>query len=331
MLRDKRERPLQYLRISLTDRCNLRCTYCMPREHFASNHVFLPKSEILSYEEITRLAGAMIPLGLEKIRLTGGEPLLRRDIERLIAMMPEEVDLAMTTNGILLGKMAQKLWDAGLKRVTVSLDAIDEDTFRKMADSDVSPKQVLDSIDTALQVGMQVKVNAVVKRGVNEHSVKEMVDYFANTGVIVRFIEFMDVGNHNGWKMERVFGGHEILETIQKEFEVEAVDLSSGREVAKRYRYTDGSSEFGLITSVSQPFCSDCTRARISADGKLYTCLFANKGLDLKTILRAPDYAPSKLTDLLSKQWGIRDDSYSEDRAQTDSKKDKVEMSYIGG
>ena len=323
MLRDKRERPLQYLRISLTDRCNLRCTYCMPREHFASNHVFLPKSEILSYEEITKLVAAMIPLGLEKIRLTGGEPLLRRDIERLIAMIPEEVDLAMTTNGILLGKMAQKLWDAGLKRVTVSLDAIDEDTFRKMADSDASPRQVLDSIDTALQVGMQVKVNAVVKRGVNEHSVKEMVDHFANTGVIVRFIEFMDVGVTNHWRLDDVVTGDQMREMLGG---VEEIPPQYVGEVARRFRI--GTQEIGFIESVSRPFCGNCNRARISADGSLYTCLFASKGHDLRGIIRL-GASDGQIADAVKSIWEGRDDAYSELRGEKVTK--RVEMSFIGG
>ena len=323
MLRDVLGRPLQYLRISLTDRCNLRCTYCMPREYFASNHVFLPKSEILSYEEITRLTVALIPLGLEKIRLTGGEPLLRRNIERLIEMMPEGIDLAMTTNGILLGKMAQRLWDAGLKRVTISLDAIDEDTFRKMADSDASPTQVLESIDAALEVGMQVKVNVVVKRGVNEHSVREMVDYFANTGVIVRFIEFMDVGETNHWRLDDVVTGDQMREMLG---ELEEIPPQYIGEVARRFLIAG--QEIGFIESVSRPFCGNCNRARISADGSLYTCLFASKGHDLRSLIRL-GASDEQIAEAAKSIWEGRDDAYSELRGQTEAP--RVEMSFIGG
>jgi cyclic pyranopterin phosphate synthase len=323
MLRDRRERPLQYLRISLTDRCNLRCTYCMPREHFASNHVFLPKSEILSYEEIAQLTASMIPLGLEKVRLTGGEPLLRRNIERLIEMMPKGVDLAMTTNGILLENMAQKLWDAGLKRVTVSLDAIDEDTFRKMADSDVSPAQVLAGIDAALEVGMKVKVNVVVKRGVNEHSVEEMVDYFANTGVIVRFIEFMDVGETNHWRLDDVVTGDQMREMLG---ELEEMPPQYVGEVARRFHIAG--QEVGFIESVSRPFCGNCNRARISADGSLYTCLFASKGHDLRGLIRL-GASDEQIAEAVKSIWEGRDDAYSELRGQTE--KPRVEMSFIGG
>jgi len=323
MLRDRRERPLQYLRISLTDRCNLRCTYCMPKEHFASDYVFLPKSEILSYEEITRLTTALIPLGLEKIRLTGGEPLLRKNIERLIEMMPKDIDLAMTTNGILLGKMAQKLWDAGLKRVTVSLDAIDEETFRKMADSDVASAQVLESIDIALEVGMKVKVNVVVKRGVNEHSVKKMVDHFANTGVIVRFIEFMDVGETNHWRLDDVVTGDQMRKMLDG---LEEIPPQYIGEVARRFRI--GDQEIGFIESVSRPFCGNCNRARISADGSLYTCLFASKGHDLRSLIRL-GASDEQIAEAVKSIWEGRDDAYSELRGQIETP--RVEMSFIGG
>ena len=295
----------------------------MPREHFASNHVFLPKSEILSYEEIAQLTASMIPLGLEKVRLTGGEPLLRRNIERLIEMMPKGVDLAMTTNGILLENMAQKLWDAGLKRVTVSLDAIDEDTFRKMADSDVSPAQVLAGIDAALEVGMKVKVNVVVKRGVNEHSVEDMVDYFANTGVIVRFIEFMDVGETNHWRLDDVVTGDQMREMLG---ELEEMPPQYVGEVARRFHIAG--QEVGFIESVSRPFCGNCNRARISADGSLYTCLFASKGHDLRGLIRL-GASDEQIAEAVKSIWEGRDDAYSELRGQTE--KPRVEMSFIGG
>ena len=295
----------------------------MPREHFASNHVFLPKSEILSYEEIAQLTASMIPLGLEKVRLTGGEPLLRRNIERLIEMMPKGVDLAMTTNGILLEKMAQKLWDAGLKRVTISLDAIDEDTFRKMADSDVSPAQVLAGIDAALEVGMKVKVNVVVKRGVNEHSVEDMVNYFANTGVIVRFIEFMDVGETNHWRLDDVVTGDQMREMLG---ELEEMPPQYVGEVARRFHIAG--QEVGFIESVSRPFCGNCNRARISADGSLYTCLFASKGHDLRGLIRL-GASDEQIAEAVKSIWEGRDDAYSELRGQTE--KPRVEMSFIGG
>jgi cyclic pyranopterin phosphate synthase len=283
----------------------------------------LPKSEILSYEEIAQLTASMIPLGLEKVRLTGGEPLLRRNIERLIEMMPKGVDLAMTTNGILLENMAQKLWDAGLKRVTVSLDAIDEDTFRKMADSDVSPAQVLAGIDAALEVGMKVKVNVVVKRGVNEHSVEEMVDYFANTGVIVRFIEFMDVGETNHWRLDDVVTGDQMREMLG---ELEEMPPQYVGEVARRFHIAG--QEVGFIESVSRPFCGNCNRARISADGSLYTCLFASKGHDLRGLIRL-GASDEQIAEAVKSIWEGRDDAYSELRGQTE--KPRVEMSFIGG
>ena len=266
---------------------------------------------------------ALIPLGLKKIRLTGGEPLLRRDIERLIEMMPKGMDLAMTTNGILLGGMAQKLWDAGLKRVTVSLDAIDEDTFRKMADSDASPAQVLASIDAALEVGMQVKVNVVVKRDVNEHSVREMVDYFANTGVIVRFIEFMDVGETNHWRLDDVVTGEQMRKMLG---ELEEMPPQYIGEVARRFHIAG--QEIGFIESVSRPFCGNCNRARISADGSLYTCLFASKGHDLRSLIRL-GASDEQIAEAVKSIWEGRDDAYSELRGQTEAP--RVEMSFIGG
>lgn len=334
MVKDKRGRGLTDLRISLTDRCNLRCTYCMPKEIFGPDYVFLKKNEWLRFSELDDLVEAFVRLGVRKVRLTGGEPLLRPGIDKYIYGLKhvhQIEDVALTTNGLRLAERVGELREAGLDRVTVSLDALDPEIAGKMNGRGIAPRAVLAGIAAAQHEGFQVKVNMVVERGVNEGEVLPMARYFKERGVTVRFIEFMDVGNHNGWKMDRVFSGREILEQIASEFSVEAVDLSSENEVAKRYRYTDGSGEFGLITSVTQPFCGGCTRARISADGKLYTCLFASEGMDLKRVLRAGDYDKARLFELLSKHWGGRDDRYSEVRTQEGAHREKVEMSYIGG
>jgi cyclic pyranopterin phosphate synthase len=334
MIKDQRGRGLTDLRISLTDRCNLRCTYCMPKEVFGADYEFLRKSEWLRFTELDDLVEAFVALGVRKVRLTGGEPLLRPGLTKYIhglKQIHKIEDVAITTNGLRLAERAGELRDAGLDRVTVSLDALDPEISGKMNGRGVAPRAVLAGIAAAQHEGFQVKVNMVVERGVNDGEILPMARYFKDRGVILRFIEFMDVGNHNGWKMERVVSGREILETIQREFKVEPVDLSSDQEVAKRYRYDDGSNEFGLITSVTQPFCGGCTRARISADGKLYTCLFANAGLDLKEILRSEDYNKRELFSLLSKHWGGRSDRYSEIRTDEGTSRDKVEMSYIGG
>jgi len=334
MVKDKRGRGLTDLRISLTDRCNLRCTYCMPKEVFGADYEFLRKSEWLRFSELDDLVGAFVQLGVRKIRLTGGEPLLRPGLAKYIhglKHLHQIEDIALTTNGLRLAERVGELKEAGLDRVTVSLDALDPEIAGKMNGRGIAPRAVLAGIAAAQHEGFQVKVNMVVERGVNDGEVLPMARYFKEHGVTLRFIEFMDVGNHNGWKLERVVSGREILETIQSEFEVEPVDLSSNLEVAKRYRFVDGSAEFGLITSVTQPFCGGCTRARISADGKLYTCLFASSGLDLKSVLRAADYDKDTLLGLLSKHWTARGDRYSELRNKEGTSRDKVEMSYIGG
>lgn len=334
MTQDQRGRGLTDLRISLTDRCNLRCTYCMPKEVFGPDYVFLKKNEWLRFSELDDLVEAFVRLGVRKVRLTGGEPLLRPGLAKYIHGLKhihKIEDIAMTTNGLRLAEKVRELREAGLDRVTVSLDALDPEIAGKMNGRGIAPKSVLAGIEAAQATGFQVKVNMVVERGVNDGEILPMARYFKERGVTLRFIEFMDVGNHNDWKMERVVRGREILAVIETEFEVEPLDLSSDAEVAKRYRFEDGAAEFGLITSVTQPFCGGCTRARISADGKLYTCLFASQGLDLKTFMRSEDYAKTKLFDLLSKHWGQRDDRYSELRSDQSTQREKVEMSYIGG
>ncbi|MEM8867620.1 MAG: GTP 3',8-cyclase MoaA [Verrucomicrobiota bacterium] len=334
MVKDQQGRGLTDLRISLTDRCNLRCTYCMPKEIFGPDYVFLKKAEWLRFAELDDVVEAFVRLGVRKIRLTGGEPLLRPGLVKYIEGLRrfEQIeDIALTTNGLRLAEKVADLQAAGLRRVTVSLDALDPEICGQMNGRGIAPKAVLAGIEAALAVGMGVKVNMVVERGVNDSEILPMVRYFKSLGVNVRFIEFMDVGNHNGWQTERVVSGREILSVIESEFAVESIDLSSGSEVAKRYRYADGSAEFGLITSVTQPFCGACTRARISADGQLYTCLFASKGLDLKAYLRSPEYSKTSLVEMLAKHWLLRNDRYSELRTNGGNPGDKVEMSYIGG
>jgi len=334
-------RPMRDLRISVTDRCNLRCTYCMPREVFDENHHFLPRTELLSFEEIERLAKLFIQLGVQKIRLTGGEPLLRQGIERLIESLArlntregKPVEIALTTNAVLLSKKAQSLKDAGLARVTASLDGLSEATFRRMSDSDVPVKTVLDGIAAAQRVGLApVKVNMVVKRGVNDHEILPMAGHFRNSGVVLRFIEFMDVGCTNGWRMDDVVPAREILEQINNHYPIRQVDPNYSGEVAERWHYADGSGEVGVIASVTQAFCHECTRARLSTDGKLYTCLFANNGADLRGSLRT-GATDQMLTNLIADHWGRRNDRYSQLRhAATGMQKfgEKIEMSYIGG
>ncbi|MEX0787651.1 MAG: GTP 3',8-cyclase MoaA [Anaerolineales bacterium] len=326
-------RPLHDLRISVTDRCNFRCVYCMPKEVFGRDYEFLPREELLTFEEITRLANVLVELGVRKIRLTGGEPLLRRDLERLVEMLAvlPEVELTLTTNGSLLAAKAQALRDAGLQRVTVSLDSMDDGVFRAMNDADFPVDRVLEGIDAAEAAGLgPIKVNMVVKRGVNEDSLLPMARHFRGTGHIVRFIEYMDVGHTNGWRLDQVVPAVEVLRRIEAEFPLEPVDPNYRGEVAERYRYRDGAGEIGIIASVSQPFCRDCTRARLSADGKLYTCLFATEGHDLRAPLRAgaDDLA---LRDQLDRIWVRRTDRYSEIRSAATVDLPKVEMFYIGG
>jgi len=323
MVRDSRHRPLRDLRISLTDRCNMRCTYCMPREHFSGEHAFLPKSEILSYEELAFIVDALVPLGLEKIRLTGGEPLLRRDIFDFIAMLPSELDIAMTTNGLLLEDNAIALVAAGLDRVTVSLDAVDIETFQAMSDTKAKPETVLKGIEAARLAGLKVKVNTVVRAGFNEHSVKMVADRFIGSDVIVRFIEFMDVGETNNWNLEEVITGEQMRNMFD---ELTPLPPNHVGEVAKRYLRAE--QEIGFIESISKPFCSDCSRARISADGALHTCLFSSQGHDLKSMLRM-DATSDDIAEAVRTIWTSRDDAYSEIRGLVE--KEKVEMSFIGG
>lgn len=329
---DTRGRPLRDLRVSVTDRCNFRCTYCMPREVFGPDYPFLPKHQILSFEEIERLVRVFRSLGVRKVRLTGGEPLLRRDIERLVAKLAAlgGLDLAVTTNGSALKAKAGALAEAGLGRVTVSLDSLDDDVFRAMNDADFPVARVLEGIDAALQAGLPVKVNAVVKRGVNDAGLADMVRHFKGTGVTVRFIEYMDVGATNGWNMADVVPGAEIVRAITAEMPLEPVEPGYRGEVARRYRHADGGGEVGIITSVTAPFCRDCTRARLSADGRLFTCLFAAEGHDLKTPLRAGE-SDADLAARIEAIWRGRTDRYSELRTSETASQPRVEMSYIGG
>ena len=325
-------RPLHDLRISITDRCNFRCVYCMPKEVFGRDYEFLPRSQLLSFEEITRLARAFVANGVGKIRITGGEPLVRRDVERLVEMLAaiDDLDLTLTTNGALLPQKAQALADAGLKRVTVSLDSLDDATFRAMNDVDFPVQQVLDGIEAAAAAGLPVKVNVVVKRGLNDDGILDLARHFRATPHTLRFIEYMDVGHTNGWRLDDVVPAAEIVDTISTEFPLEPVDPSYRGEVARRWRYTDGAGEVGVIASVTQPFCGDCTRARISADGQLYTCLFAVRGHDLRELVRggaSAEILNSRIADL----WVRRSDRYSELRTAKTAALPKIEMSYIGG
>jgi cyclic pyranopterin phosphate synthase len=329
---DRFRRPLHDLRISITDRCNFRCVYCMPKEVFGRDYQFLPRTDLLTFEEIERLARAFVVNGVRKLRITGGEPLVRRNVEGLIALLAaiDDLDLTLTTNGALLPAKAQALRDAGLKRVTVSLDSLDDTTFRAMNDVDFPVSRVLDGIDAAAAAGLPVKVNVVVKRGLNEGDVLDLARHFRGTGHTLRFIEYMDVGHTNGWRMDDVVPAAEIVRTIDAAFPVEAVEPAYRGEVARRWRYVDGAGEIGVIGSVTQPFCGDCTRARISADGKLYTCLFAVRGHDLRALVRS-DVDDEALVDTLASLWRVRDDRYSELRSAATEPLDKIEMSYIGG
>ncbi len=332
-LRDTLNRPLNDLRISVTDRCNFRCTYCMPKEIFGRDYQFLPREDLLTFEEIERIARLSVSHGVNKIRLTGGEPLLRREIEQLIAMLAAipGIDLTMTTNGALLPEKAQGLKKAGLKRISISLDSLDNQVFSAMNDVDFPVEKVLAGIEAAAAAGLQpIKINMVVQRGVNEHSVVEMARHFKGSGHILRFIEFMDVGSSNGWQLEDVVPAREIVNMIHAEMPLEPLDPNYRGEVANRWRYLDGSGEIGIIASVTQAFCQDCTRARLSADGKLYTCLFAVNGFDLREPLRngADD---ETLSALVASIWRDRRDRYSEIRSSQTIGIEKIEMSYIGG
>ena len=332
-LADTRGRLLRDLRISVTDRCNFRCTYCMPKEVFDSNYRFLPQAELLSFEEITRLATIFRDLGVNKLRITGGEPLLRKNIERLIEMLARigGLDLTLTTNASLLARKARALKDAGLQRVTVSLDALDERIFQAMNDVDFPVADVLEGIDAAAAVGLApLKVNMVVKRGVNDQQIIPMARHFKGSGHILRFIEFMDVGATNGWRMDDVVPSADIVARINADMPLEEIAPNYTGEVAERWRYRDGSGEIGVISSVTQAFCSTCTRARLSTEGKLFTCLFATSGFDLRSLLRA-GASDAEIGGRVAAIWGIRTDQYSEIRTAETAKMRKVEMSYIGG
>jgi cyclic pyranopterin phosphate synthase len=332
-LLDTLGRPLRDLRISVTDRCNFRCVYCMPKEVFGRDYAFLERRELLTFEEIERLARVFAAHGVEKIRLTGGEPLLRREVEVLVGKLARipGLDLTLTTNGSLLTAKARALAEAGLGRVTVSLDSLDDAVFRAMNDVDFPVERVLAGIDAALAAGLApVKVNVVVKRGLNEDSVLPLARAFRHTGVVVRFIEYMDVGATNGWRLDEVVPAREIVAAIDAELPLEPIEPGYRGEVARRYRYSDGSGEIGVIASVTQPFCHDCTRARLSADGKLYTCLFAARGHDLRALLRA-GASDAELDGAIGEIWTRRGDRYSEIRTAHTAALPKVEMSYIGG
>ncbi len=331
---DTRDRPLRDLRISVTDRCDFRCVYCMPKEVFGRDFEFLRRSQLLTFEEITRLARIFAAAGVRKLRLTGGEPLLRRDLERLVEMLAAIdgiEDIALTTNGSLLARKARTLHDAGLRRVTVSLDSLDDEVFGSVNDVGAPVSRVLEGIEAAAAAGLgPVKVNMVVKRGLNDASVLGMARHFRGSGHILRLIEFMDVGASNGWRLDDVVPAAELVSTIAAEWPLEAVAPAYPGEVAARYRYRDGGGEIGVIASVTQPFCSACSRARLSADGRLYTCLFANLGRDLRGPLRA-GASDADLQALLGRIWGRRGDRYSELRTAQTAAAPKVEMSYIGG
>jgi cyclic pyranopterin phosphate synthase len=324
-------RPLRDLRISVTDRCNFRCVYCMPKEVYGRGHRFMDRKELLSFEEIARVAGVFVRSGVGKLRLTGGEPLVRRDLEHLIEQLaPLGADLTLTTNGALLPQKAQALADAGLRRITVSLDSLDDEQFRALNDVDFPVDRVLDGIAAASAAGLPVKVNAVVKRGVNDDQIVPMAARFRELGHTLRFIEYMDVGHTNGWQLADVVPAREIVALLDEEFGVEPVDPGYRGEVARRYRYRDDRGEVGVIASVTQPFCGDCTRARLSAEGRLFTCLFAVRGHDLRAVLRA-GASDDELAARIHEVWQARTDRYSELRSQATEGLEKVEMSYIGG
>ncbi len=331
IVRDIRGRPLNALRISVTDRCNFRCQYCMPRKVFGPDFKFMARNLLLTFEEIDRIVTSLLPLGLSKVRLTGGEPLMRKQLGNLIsALAKHDLDLALTTNGALLAKQAQTLADAGLKRITISLDALDKKTFHIMNDVKVDPQVVLNGISASEKAGLPIKINAVIRRGINEHSILELARYFHGTPHILRFIEFMDVGQTNGWNIEEVVTAAEILEILSTEFEVESIDPIEKGEVAKRYRYKDGGGEIGIVTSVSMPFCGDCNRARLTADGRLFTCLFSADGFDIRRLVRG-NSSEEEIGLAISNIWRQRDDRYSEIRTEDTTLRSKVEMSTIGG
>ncbi|MCS4486011.1 GTP 3',8-cyclase MoaA [Staphylococcus americanisciuri] len=334
---DKLGRPIRDLRISVTDRCNFRCDYCMPKEIFGDDYVFLPKNELLTFEEIVRVTRIYAQLGVKKVRITGGEPLLRRDLDQLIRQINniEGIeDIGLTTNGLLLKKHGQKLYDAGLRRINVSLDAIDDHLFQSINNRNIKASTILEQIDYAVEIGLEVKVNVVIQKGINDDQIVPMLSYFRNQDVTIRFIEFMDVGNDNGWDFSKVVTKDEMLTMIQQAFDIEPVPPRYYGEVAKYYRHVGAKAQFGLITSVSESFCSTCTRARLSSDGKLYGCLFSTaEGFDVRVLLRR-EPSDAKVKDELAKLWHIRDDRYSDERTEQTVKnrrKKKINMNYIGG
>ena len=332
LIADKLGRHVRDLRISVTDRCNFRCVYCMPKEVFGKDYQFLEHASLLTFEEVTRVARLFKELGIEKIRLTGGEPLVRRNLEKLIEMLAKlDLDLTLTTNGSLLKKKAQSLKDAGLQRVTVSLDSLDNRIFKAMNDVDFPVERVLEGIAHASSVGLNpIKVNMVVKRGLNDQDIVPMAKYFKGSGHILRYIEYMDVGATNGWKMDDVVPSAEVVSRIHADMPLEVADPNYTGEVAERWRYQDGSGEVGVISSVTQAFCRTCTRARLSTEGKLYTCLFATQGHDIRHLLRG-GASDMEILDSIFGVWRARDDRYSEIRSDATIKLKKVEMSYIGG
>ncbi|KOF08939.1 molybdenum cofactor biosynthesis protein A [Planococcus glaciei] len=333
-LKDRLGRPIRDLRISVTDRCNFRCSYCMPKEVFGDDYAFLPKQELLSFEEIHRLTQIFVSMGVKKIRLTGGEPLLRRGLPELVKKIfsVEGVeDVGLTTNGLLLKQHGPALFEAGLRRLNISLDALEPDLFGKLNGRGVGSSPILQNIDFAKELGFEIKVNMVVQKGVNEAEILPMAAYFKEKGITLRYIEFMDVGNDNGWSFEKVVTKKEILEKLRSAYELEPVDQDYFGEVAKRYRYKGSDSQVGFITSVSESFCSSCTRARLSSDGKFYTCLFATEGFDIRELLRS-GLDDVELLEAISRVWERRSDRYSDERTeQTAKSRKKIGMSYIGG
>ncbi|AKG73173.1 GTP 3',8-cyclase MoaA [Salinicoccus halodurans] len=334
---DKFGRPIRDLRISVTDRCNFRCRYCMPKEIFGDDFEFMKRDELLSFEELERVARIYAELGVKKLRITGGEPLLRKDLHELIAKLdkiPGIEDIGMTTNGMLLKKHGQKLYDAGLRRLNISLDAMDDQLFGEINDRGIGTSRIIEQIEHAISLGFQIKINMVVQKGLNEHEILPMARFFKTLPVTLRFIEFMDVGNDNGWNFDKVVTKKEILETLQEEFDLEPLEPAYYGEVAKVYRHKDAESNLGFITSVSESFCSTCTRARLSSDGRFYGCLFATDGFDIRTLLRE-GISDERLKETLTGVWNRRDDRYSELRteitAERRRQRKKINMSYIGG
>lgn len=336
-IKDKLGRPIRDLRISVTDRCNFRCDYCMPKEIFGDDYVFLPKDELLTFEEMVRIAKVYAELGVKKLRITGGEPLLRRNLYQLIAELNQIdgiEDIGMTTNGLLLKKHGQKLYDAGLRRINVSLDAIDNEVFQAINNRNIKATTILDQIDYAVSIGFHVKVNVVIQKGINDDQIIPMVDYFKDKNIEIRFIEFMDVGNDNGWDFSKVVTKNEMLDMIESHFDIEPVPPTYFGEVAKYYKHKDNGAQFGLITSVSASFCSTCTRARLSSDGKFYGCLFSTvEGFNIKSFIRS-GVTDDELREQLISLWNVRDDRYSDERTEQTVKnrqRKKINMNYIGG